>query len=65
MTILVLILVVPTVTGPNASATLQADVYSHIPDFFAYIVTFIFLGILWLSHQNMFSHIEKVDLRTQ
>ena len=63
MTILVLSLVVPTVTGPNASATLQADVYGLIPDLFAYTVTFIFLGVLWISHQNMFSHIVTIDLR--
>ena len=63
MTILVLSLVVPTVTGPNASSTLQADVYNLIPDLLAYIVTFIFLGVLWISHQNMFSHIEIIDLR--
>ena len=63
MTILVLSLVVPTVTGPNASATLQADVYGLIPDILAYIITFIFLGVLWISHQKMFSHIVKIDLR--
>ena len=44
MTILVLSLVVPTITGPNASATLQADLSGLIPDLFAYIATFIFLG---------------------
>jgi uncharacterized membrane protein len=64
MTILVLSLVVPTVTGPNTAATLQADVYGLIPDVLAYIVTFIFLGVLWISHQNMFSHIITIDLRT-
>lgn len=64
MTILVLSLVVPTITGPNASATLQADVLGLVPDLFAYIITFVFLGVLWISHQNMFSHIENVDLKT-
>ena len=63
MTILVLSLVVPTITGPNASTTLQADVYSLLPNLFAYIITFIFLGVLWISHQNMFSHIENIDLK--
>jgi uncharacterized membrane protein len=63
MTILVLSLVVPTVTGPNSSATLQADVLSLLPDLFAYIISFIFLGVLWISHQNMFSHIVTIDLR--
>jgi uncharacterized membrane protein len=63
MTILVLSLVVPTITGPNAEATLEADLYGLLPDFFAYIITFIFLGVLWISHQNMLSHIEVVDLK--
>ena len=64
MTILVLSLVVPAITGPNASATLQADILGLVPDLLAYIVTFIFLGVLWISHQNMFEHIENIDLRT-
>jgi len=64
MTILVLSLVVPTITGPNSSATLQADLYGLIPNFFVYVITFIFLGLLWISHQNMFSHIETIDLKT-
>lgn len=63
MTILVLSLVVPTITGPNAEATLEADLYGLLPDFFAYIITFIFLGVLWISHQTMLSHIEVVDLK--
>lgn len=63
MTILVLSLVVPTITGPNASLTLQADLNGLIPDLLAYIITFIFLGVLWISHQNMFSHIESIDLK--
>jgi len=63
MTILVLSLVVPTITGPNAEATLEADLIGLLPDFFAYIITFIFLGVLWISHQNMLSHIEVVDLK--
>jgi uncharacterized membrane protein len=63
MTILVLSLVVPTVTGPNASGTLQSDIYNLIPDILAYTITFIFLGVLWISHQNIFSHIVTIDLR--
>ncbi len=61
MTILVLSLVVPTIIGPNTEATLETDLWDLRGDFFAYIITFIFLGILWISHQNMLSHIEVVD----
>jgi uncharacterized membrane protein len=62
MTILVLSLVVPTITSPNIEGTLEADLMGLLPDLFAYIITFIFLGVLWISHQNMFSHIENIDL---
>jgi len=58
---------VSTITGPkgpNSSETSQADVTTLLPDSFAYIITFIFLGALWISHQNMFSHIENIDLKT-
>lgn len=46
MTILVLSLVVPTITGPNTSATLQSDILGLLPDLVSYIITFIFLGVL-------------------
>jgi uncharacterized membrane protein len=62
MTILVLSLVVPAILGPNIEATLEADLVDLFPDILAYIITFIFLGVLWISHQNMFSHIEKITL---
>lgn len=64
MTILVLSLVVPTITGPNASATLKSDVLGLLPSVLAYAITFIFLGVLWASHQNMFAHIVNIDLGT-
>ena len=63
MTILVLSLVVPTVTGMNSTATLQSDLARFLPDLFAYVITFIFLGVLWIGHQSSLSHITKFDLR--
>ena len=63
MTILVLSLVVPTVIGMNSVATLQADLSKLLPDLFAYVITFIFLGFLWIGHQSSLSHITKFDLR--
>jgi len=63
MTILVLSLVVPTITGMNSSTTLQGDLYKLLPDLFAYAITFIFLGILWIGHQSTLSHIIQFDLK--
>ncbi len=63
MTILVLSLVVPTVTGANAPTILQADLEGLIPNVSAYIITFIFLGILWIAHQSSLTHIAIIDLK--
>lgn len=42
MTILVLSLVVPAITGPDVSATLQTEIFGLVPDIFAYIIYFYF-----------------------
>ena len=63
MTILVLSLVVPTVTGTMGSGSLESTLYGLLPDLFAYIITFIFLGVLWIGHQSSLSHVAKIDLR--
>ena len=63
MTILVLSLVVPTITGMNTAITLQNDLVKLLPDLFAYAMTFIFLGVLWIGHQSALSHISRFDLR--
>ncbi|HMK95750.1 MAG TPA: TMEM175 family protein [Candidatus Limnocylindrales bacterium] len=63
MTILVLSLVVPTITGMNSVVTLESDLAKLLPDLFAYAITFIFLGVLWIGHQSSLSHIVQFDLR--
>ena len=61
MTILVLSLVVPTITGSTGSAGLEAYLYGLLPDLFAYVITFIFLGVIWIGHQSSLSHITRID----
>ena len=63
MTILVLSLVVPTITGANASGSLQATLSGLLPDLIVYVFTFVYLGMLWIGHQNALSHITRIDLR--
>ncbi len=63
MTILVLSLVVPTITGSMGTTGLQTALYNLIPDLFAYVITFILLGVLWIGHQASFSHITRIDRR--
>ena len=63
MTILVLSLVVPTITGSVDSAGLAASLYNLLPDLFAYVITFILLGVIWIGHLSSLSHITKIDRR--
>jgi uncharacterized membrane protein len=43
-----------TVGGPNGLA-------HYWPSYFAYVVSFLTIGIMWLNHHNMFSQITRVD----
>ena len=63
MTILVLSLVVPAVIGPNTDVELKVQLYNLLPNLLAYVVTFIFLGILWIGHQSILGRIEKFDIK--
>jgi uncharacterized membrane protein len=46
-----------TVTGHNG----HNGLLSYWPSYFAYVVSFLTIGIMWLNHHNMFSQITKVD----
>jgi uncharacterized membrane protein len=49
-------------TGTHGSPTLTAGhLASHWPAYFAYIVSFLTIGIMWLNHHTMLSAVTKVD----
>jgi uncharacterized membrane protein len=65
LTILVLSLVVPTLTGPNLSLQLQVSLKSLIPDVITYVIAFLILAVLWIGHNNIFRFIDKIDRKMQ
>jgi len=63
MTLLVLDLRVPEIAGSPAGAELSQRLFGLWPHFFAYVVSFLVLGIFWINHHFMFEHIERSNSR--
>ena len=37
------------------------DLLNAWPSYFAYVVSFLTIGIMWMNHHTMFAHITRVD----
>lgn len=62
-TILITILVLQFKLPNYKVGNLASAVLSQWPILFAYILTFSYIGILWLFHHDLFGHIEKTNAR--
>jgi uncharacterized membrane protein len=48
--------------GTKGTLSLTAGHLGHFwPSYFAYVVSFLTIGIMWLNHHTMFSQVSKVD----
>jgi len=65
MTVLVLSLSVPIVANSGGSTQLNADVASSVqalvPDIVGYVLSFLILAVMWVSHHNVFHYLKKID----
>jgi uncharacterized membrane protein len=61
MTILVLELGVPIVTGETLHTELTGHLLAMWPEFLSYFVTFLMLGFMWSAHYYQFSNIRRSD----
>ncbi len=65
MTVLVLSLSVPViasgVTGPNLSSEVVGDILALWPDILGYVLSFLLLAVLWISHHSVFHYVTRVD----
>ncbi len=65
MTVLVLTLSVPVVTGPLTSSELNFDVFVALeglaPDILGYLLSFLLLAVMWVSHHNVFHFISRMN----
>jgi len=61
MTLLVLALAVPDITGPLSNAAVQNSLYSLIPSFYTLIMSFILLALFWSNHHRAFHKINEMN----
>ncbi len=54
-------LLVLTISEPTDYAHLSEQLRERVPSFAAYVVSFAIIGIMWLNHHSILSHIERVD----
>jgi TMEM175 potassium channel family protein len=59
ITLLVLDLAVPSRTG--AEGRLAGQLGHEWPSYFAYLVSFTVIGIIWVNHHTVFSKVREVD----
>ncbi|HEX3493442.1 MAG TPA: TMEM175 family protein [Streptosporangiaceae bacterium] len=50
-----------TVGGPKASGSLAQKLSDNWPAFFAYVVSFAAVGIIWVNHHTLFKNFSEID----
>lgn len=61
MTLLVIELGIPVVGSTHGAETLAAGLLHMVPEFGAYVLSFLILGIFWLIHHSIFDNIRFYD----
>jgi uncharacterized membrane protein len=61
MTLLVLGLVVPKVAEVHSNAELLRQLGRQWPTFVAYLVSFVFIGQVWLQHHRLLGYLARAD----
>jgi uncharacterized membrane protein len=61
MTILVLTLTVPDITGPLSNLVIQEQLYEILPNFISIVVSFTLLAVFWNIHHRIFKQIKYVN----
>lgn len=65
MTVLVLGLTVPVFTGPLTNSELSLDlsvgIQGLVPDMLGYVLSFLILAVMWVSHHSIFHYISRMD----
>jgi uncharacterized membrane protein len=61
---IIITLLVLEIHRPNATqGALAKELMDEWPSYFAYVVAFIYVGVIWLNHHYLFERLQKTDLR--
>ena len=61
ITLLGLSIAVPTIRGTVTDSKLAHGLAQVWPHFFSYVLSFVIIGMFWISHHALFSAIRRVD----
>jgi len=61
MTVLVLSLSVPVIANGATNGEVATDIETLGPNILAYVLGFLLLAVLWISHHNVFHYMTRVD----
>ena len=61
MTVLVLSLSVPVIASGASSLEVALDIGQLVPNIVGYVLSFLLLAVLWISHHNIFHYMTRVD----
>jgi uncharacterized membrane protein len=61
MTVLVLSLSVPVIANGSTNADVAFDLGMFVPNILGYVLSFLLLAVLWISHHNVFHYMTRVD----
>ncbi len=64
ITLLVLAIAVPDLGSQQTDANLQSHLADAIPSVISFVISFVVVGIFWLSHHRMFQLVESYDRPT-
>lgn len=61
MTLLVLSLAVPQITGSLSETAIENALYAILPNFYVLVLSFVLLGLFWNIHHRAFSHMKYIN----
>jgi uncharacterized membrane protein len=61
MTVLVLSLSVPVIASGATNLEVALDIGQLVPNIVGYVLSFLLLAVLWISHHNIFHYMTRVD----
>ena len=59
MTLLVLDISIPEIVGSSVQAELPGRLLELWPKFYSYVLSFVVLGMMWISHRRIFHYIKR------
>jgi uncharacterized membrane protein len=65
ITLLVLSIPVPDLGQHPTDANLQTDLINSVPNLFGFVLSFLVVGVFWLSHHRLFQIVHGSDRLTQ